>query len=78
MNFSLSHETGPRWITAIADAFLFALGIVTPIAMVAYILQRSDIFVRHRKWFQRASVLLLVLASYHFAYLAGASWRWVP
>ncbi len=66
------------WISAIANAFLFALGIVTPIAVVAFILQRSDVFMRHGKWFERASVLLLVLVSYYLAYLAGASWRWVP
>ena len=66
------------WIQAIVNAFLFALGIVTPIAVVAFILQHSDIFVKHGKWFERASVLLLVLVSYYLAYLAGASWRWAP
>jgi len=66
------------WIHAIINAFLFALGIVTPIAVVAFILQDTHILVRHGKWFERASVLLLVLVSYYLAYLAGASWRWVP
>ncbi len=70
--------TSFSYISAVWNAFLFALGIVTPIAVVAFILQRSDIFMKHGKWFERASVTLLILVSYYLAYLAGSSWRWVP
>ncbi len=70
--------TSFSYLVAILNAFLFALGIVTPIAIVAFILQRSDVFMKHGMWFERASVALLVLVSYYLAYLAGSSWRWVP
>ncbi|NPA76456.1 MAG: hypothetical protein GXN93_01730 [Candidatus Diapherotrites archaeon] len=70
--------TSFSWITAITNALLFALGIITPIAIIAFIFQRSDVFLHHGKWFERASVALLVLVSYYLAYLAGASWRWIP
>ncbi|MDN5358237.1 MAG: hypothetical protein PWP76_80 [Candidatus Diapherotrites archaeon] len=66
------------WVTAIANAFLFALGIVTPIAVVAFILKSVNTVVSKSKWIEHASVFLLVLVSYYLAYLAGASWRWVP
>ena len=66
------------WITAILNALLFALGIITPIFVVAVVLKSSDAYLRHAKWFERATVLLLILVSYYLAYLAGASWRWVP
>ncbi len=66
------------WILAITNAFLFALGIATPIAVVGLVLNKSDFLLKNNKRIEQASVILLVLVSYYLAYLAGASWRWIP
>ncbi len=64
--------------SAIANAFLFALGIATPLFVVAFVLRSSDVVLRHGHRIERAAIALLVIVSYYLAYLAGASWRWIP
>ncbi len=71
-------STSFGWIEAVINAFLFSLGTITPLTVVAFILQGTDNLVRHGKWIERTSVLLLLLVSYYLAYLAGSSWRWIP
>ncbi len=70
--------TSFTWISAILNAFLFALGIITPLAIVAFVLRRSSAVLTGSRWLERASVALLIAVSAYLAYLAGASWRWVP
>ncbi|GEM_PF-3141436 len=65
-------------ISAIINAFLFALGIITPLAVVAIIMKKNSALIAGNKWIERASVALLVAVSAYLSYLAGASWRWVP
>ena len=70
--------TSTGYITAILNALLFALGIVTPIAAILLMLHSAEPFLKRSSTLEKLSVLLLFLVSFYLTYLAGSSWRWIP
>ncbi len=72
-------STSRNFVKAVANAFSFALGVSTPLALVAFFSNSFQKFLSvHGEKIETASFILLVLISYYLAYLAGSTWRWVP
>lgn len=65
-------------IDALLNALLFSLGIITPIAVLAFLLHGTEKYVSNSRWFEILSVVILIIVSYYLAYLAGSTWRWSP
>ncbi len=70
--------TSINYVVAIFNAFLFALGVITPIAIIALLIHSAEPFVKRGALLEKLSVFLLFLVSFYLAYLAGSSWRWLP
>ncbi len=63
---------------AILNAFLFSLGVVTPLIVVMFIIQSVEPFMRYGDEIELFGSVLLVIVAAYLAFLAGSGWRWVP
>ncbi|NPA86724.1 MAG: hypothetical protein GXO00_01830 [Candidatus Diapherotrites archaeon] len=70
--------TSTDYVTAILNAFFFSLGVTTPIAAILFVLESAEPIQRRAHLIEKLSVALLFIVSFYLAYLAGASWRWLP